>query len=196
MACTATTCQPTGNVPCCFASTGGCVGLSYANCVAAGGVPGPVGQTCAGYVCFPTGACCLPDGTCAGPVSPTECAALGGNYQGNNSSCATIDCPDPVGASCFPNGFCLILTQADAVAAGASWQGVGTTCADANGNSVADACEADGIPGDLNSDGSVNGADLGALLGAWGAAGGAADLTGNGVVDGADLGILLGNWTG
>jgi hypothetical protein len=44
--------------------------------------------------------------------------------------------------------------------------------------------------------GAVNGADLGALLSAWGTAGGSADLTGNGVVDGADLGILLGNWTG
>lgn len=193
--CTATTCQPTGNVPCCFEATGGCVGMSYGNCVAAGGVPGPVGQTCSGYVCFPTGACCLPDGTCAGPVSPTECAALGGVYQGNNSSCVGTDCPDPVGAACFPNGFCLILSQADAVAAGASWQGVGTTCADTNGNGTADACESQGVPGDLNGDGAVNGADLGALLGAWGTAG-PADLNGNGSVEGADLGILLGNWTG
>ncbi len=194
--CTATSCQPTGSVPCCFAATGGCVALSYANCVAAGGIPGPVGQLCGGYVCFPTGACCLPDGTCAGPVSPTECSALGGNFQGNGSSCASTDCPDPVGAACFPTGFCLILTQADAAAAGAMWQGIGTTCTDANGNGIADACEPDSIPGDLNGDGAVNGADLGALLGAWGTADAVADLTDNGVVDGADLGILLGNWTG
>ena len=48
-------------------------------------------------------------------------------------------------------------------------------------------------PADLNADGVVDGADLGALLGAWGASG-ATDLTGDGVTDGADLGVLLGAW--
>ncbi|MCA9286076.1 MAG: hypothetical protein KDA22_12705 [Phycisphaerales bacterium] len=48
--------------------------------------------------------------------------------------------------------------------------------------------------GDLNGDGVVDGADLGALLAAWGGSG-PADLDGNGVVDGGDLGILLANWT-
>jgi hypothetical protein len=47
--------------------------------------------------------------------------------------------------------------------------------------------------GDLNLDGSVSGADLGMLLGAWGGAGNA-DLNGDGTVNGADLGILLGAW--
>ncbi|HMN95860.1 MAG TPA: dockerin type I repeat-containing protein [Phycisphaerales bacterium] len=47
-------------------------------------------------------------------------------------------------------------------------------------------------PGDLNGDGVVDGADLGALLGGWGTAIG--DLNGDGVVTGADLGILLGGW--
>lgn len=52
------------------------------------------------------------------------------------------------------------------------------------------------IPGDLNGDGVVDGADLGGLLGSWGlCAGCPADLNGDGVVDGADLGILLSNWT-
>lgn len=50
------------------------------------------------------------------------------------------------------------------------------------------------ILGDLNGDGVVNGIDLGILLAAWGAAGGAADLDGNGVVDAADLAILLAAW--
>lgn len=48
--------------------------------------------------------------------------------------------------------------------------------------------------GDLNGDGAVDGADLGILLGAWGAAGG--DLDGDGMTDGADLGLLLSVWTG
>jgi hypothetical protein len=48
-------------------------------------------------------------------------------------------------------------------------------------------------PADLNGDGTVNGADLGILLGGWNQAG-ATDLNGNGTTDGADLGILLGAW--
>jgi dTDP-glucose 4,6-dehydratase len=47
-------------------------------------------------------------------------------------------------------------------------------------------------PGDFNRDGVVTGADLGVLLGAWGASGG--DLNADGVTNGADLGILLGEW--
>ena len=53
--------------------------------------------------------------------------------------------------------------------------------------------------GDLNLDGVVNGADLGLLLGAWGACPGdvpgcLGDLNIDGVVNGADLGLLLGAW--
>jgi len=48
-------------------------------------------------------------------------------------------------------------------------------------------------PADLNSDGDVNGIDLGIMLGAWDQ-GGPADLNRDGVVNGIDLGILLGNW--
>ncbi|MBX3356617.1 MAG: hypothetical protein KF724_13045 [Phycisphaeraceae bacterium] len=58
---------------------------------------------------------------------------------------------------------------------------------------------ASGVPGDLNNDGVVNGADLALLLGAWGLCGGdpccVADLNGDGIVSGADIAILLGNWT-
>jgi hypothetical protein len=64
---------------------------------------------------------------------------------------------------------------------------------DANGNLVPDACEA--VVGDLNGDGSVNGADLAALLASWGACSGcAADLDGDGGVGAADLAILLAAW--
>jgi alpha-tubulin suppressor-like RCC1 family protein len=69
---------------------------------------------------------------------------------------------------------------------------------DTNGNGVVDACEAplNACAPDLNGDGTVNGADLGALLGAWGPAstGAAVDLNADGVVNGADLGALLGAW--
>lgn len=43
--------------------------------------------------------------------------------------------------------------------------------------------------GDLNEDGSIDGADLGVMLGAWGTDGG--DLNEDGTTDGADFGILL-----
>lgn len=50
-------------------------------------------------------------------------------------------------------------------------------------------------PADLNSDGVVNGADLGLLLGSWGVCPGCpADLNADGVVNGADLGLMLGSW--
>ena len=49
---------------------------------------------------------------------------------------------------------------------------------------------------DLDADGGVDGADLGILLGDWGAcAGCASDLNGDGAVTGSDLGILLGEWS-
>jgi len=61
--------------------------------------------------------------------------------------------------------------------------------------SAADCDGAGVIPGDLNGDGVVDGADLGELLSQWGpCVGCSADLNGDGVVDGVDLGILLSNW--
>jgi hypothetical protein len=50
------------------------------------------------------------------------------------------------------------------------------------------------LNGDYNGNGSVDGADLAALLGAWGTVNAAIDLTGEGLVDGADLAVLLGLW--
>jgi hypothetical protein len=47
-------------------------------------------------------------------------------------------------------------------------------------------------PADLNGDGLVDSADLGALLSGWGTA--SPDLDGNGTVDSADLGTLLSAW--
>ena len=60
---------------------------------------------------------------------------------------------------------------------------------------LASGCEAPSTGGgaDLNDDGTVDGQDLGILLGSW-AGTGAADLNGDGTVDGQDLGILLGSW--
>ncbi|MCA9283966.1 MAG: hypothetical protein KDA22_02035, partial [Phycisphaerales bacterium] len=66
--------------------------------------------------------------------------------------------------------------------------------ADTNRNGVPDECESLPDP-DLDGNGTVDGADLGILLAAWGpCAGCPADLNGDGVVDGADLGVMLAAW--
>lgn len=52
----------------------------------------------------------------------------------------------------------------------------------------------DTIPGDLNGDDRVDGADLGLLVAGWGTIFG--DLTGDGTTNGTDIGILLAHWTG
>jgi hypothetical protein len=52
------------------------------------------------------------------------------------------------------------------------------------------------LPGDLDGDDTVDGADLAALLGSWGPCPACpADLTGDGTVDAADLALLLGAWS-
>jgi ligand-binding sensor domain-containing protein len=56
---------------------------------------------------------------------------------------------------------------------------------------------APGPAGDINGDGLIDGADLGALLSAWGGCDStcSADLNGDNTVDGTDLGLLLANWS-
>ena len=64
---------------------------------------------------------------------------------------------------------------------------------DADGDLVPDSCQV--IPGDLDGNGTVNGADLTLLLNAWGpCAGCPADLNGDGSVGAPDLAILLNAW--
>jgi hypothetical protein len=48
--------------------------------------------------------------------------------------------------------------------------------------------------GDLDGNGTVDGGDLGSVLGAWGTTDKNADLNMDGKVDGADLGLILGGW--
>ncbi len=190
--CTSANCAPATEA-CCFASTGGCLDLPASDCTAAGGVPGGPGTACSTFVCFPQGACCLPDGSCADGMSPDDCAAAGGIFQGDGTTCADVNCPAPVGACCFDTGFCLELTEADCALAGGSWAGAGTDCADHNGNGTADACEP--CTGDINGDRQIDLADLSILLSNFGTTSGATpgmgDLNGDGDVDLGDLSGLL-----
>ena len=207
--CALVTCNAAA-VPCCFPSTGNCLDvLTAADCVNAGGVvSGAPGQACGAIICFPEGACCLPDGSCADGLSPEDCAALSGAFQGDGTTCATSSCPQPIGACCFDTGFCVQLTEANCLNAGATWMGFGTDCTDSDMNGTADACEAAGCsPADVTTtgagsgdpgygvpDGQVTAADIQYYVNLYVAADLAADLTttgagsgdpGYGVPDGA-----------
>jgi hypothetical protein len=68
-------------------------------------------------------------------------------------------------------------------------------CPDTDLNGICDAYDdAARAFGDFDSSGSVDGADLAALLDAWGTAGSVCDISYNGVVDGGDLAFLLSRW--
>ena len=49
-------------------------------------------------------------------------------------------------------------------------------------------------PGDIDGDGTVNGLDMGIILGNWDTTTPSTDLNGDGITNGLDLGILLGGW--
>lgn len=77
-----------------------------------------------------TGACCYPSGGCA-EMSSTDCTAIGGLFQGNGSTCASVDyCNGFKGACCIPyTGACYEgVTQSTCAAAGHVFQGAGTVC--------------------------------------------------------------------
>ncbi len=72
---------------------------------------------------------------------------------------------------------------------------------DAQGNTGSDDSDADftingaiACPADLNSDGVIDTADLGLLIGVFGTSSPNADINGDGVVDTADLGALIGEF--
>ncbi len=79
----------------------------------------------------PTGACCLPDGSCV-TLPSGVCASAGGTFQGVGVPCAPGLCPLPTGACCLPDGSCNTLTQAACAAAGGTFQGAGTGCSGQN----------------------------------------------------------------
>ena len=68
-------------------------------------------------------------------------------------------------------------------------------CPDVDSNGICDEYDAAARAfGDFDSSGSVNGADLAALLAAWGSSGSACDINRDGYVDGTDLTFLLSRW--
>jgi hypothetical protein len=76
--------------------------------------------------CTPAGACCLIDGSCRTAL-PGDCAALGGTYQGDFTSCTPNPCP-PAGACCLPDTSCLTLIATECANRGGIYQGDGVPC--------------------------------------------------------------------
>jgi hypothetical protein len=69
----------------------------------------------------------LSDGDCV-VVSEAACAAVDGEYQGDDTTCAPGLC-ERQGACCFPDGSCQLLLQDECDAAGGDYLGDGTSCA-------------------------------------------------------------------
>ena len=185
--CTATSC----NGACCVPSTQQCVNTSQSTCALAGGTF-HANTNCTTFVCFPLGACCLENGQCsAGPMSPAQCAALGGTFAGNNTTCATANCQPPIGACCFGTGCAPTVTQASCAALGGTWAGPNSLCTTAF---ICPYC-----PADINHSGVVNVDDLLAVIGAWGPcincpADVAPPPFGDNSVNVNDLLLIIGNW--
>ncbi len=74
-----------------------------------------------------TGACCLPGGNCS-VLTPAECAAQSGSYQGDSTTCTPNPCQQPTGACCLADGTCTVLTSAACASQDGAYQGDGTTC--------------------------------------------------------------------
>jgi hypothetical protein len=94
--CSANVCTAGVSGACCLsAATVGtlCIVTTEAFCTSRGGVYQGDGTTCSNTTCPPpSGACCLPDGSCA-VLTPQACAVQQGLYRGNNVPCSAANCP-------------------------------------------------------------------------------------------------------
>jgi hypothetical protein len=104
----------------------------YAGAVIAGGgftvADGLPARAIAQWECNPSGACCLPDGSCA-TMTQAACAGAGGAYNGDATDCGTITpCPQPpTGACCLPSG-CVIVWEGGCLEQQGVYFGDNSTC--------------------------------------------------------------------
>ncbi len=116
--------------PCCLPD-GTCASLQNCVCLQQGGTP-QNGFSCQSLPALcpqPTGACCLPNGTCKDNGTKADCLAECGNYRGDGTTCAGQLCPIQLSqACCLPNGTCRNLTPCQCSAAGGNSQGLGSSC--------------------------------------------------------------------
>jgi hypothetical protein len=110
-------------------------------------------ECCAEELCFvvpdcdptqPTGACCLPDGTCI-TATLAECQMQQGLYVGDGTPCTDCDSIDPKGACCLPDGTCVAVSVFECGNLGGLYLGDGTPCSDCDAvNPIGACCYADG----------------------------------------------------
>jgi hypothetical protein len=74
-----------------------------------------------------TGACCFPDDHCE-VLGQADCLVLGGEYQGDDTTCDPNPCLVPAGACCFADGHCEVLTAAACVGYSGIWLGAEVPC--------------------------------------------------------------------
>ena len=143
----------------------------------------------------PVGACCLPGFTCSGGFTVIECLNVGGNYQGDGSTCGETLC----GACCIGGGACIEARSADSCVAilGGAFQGPATECEGVNciGQAPDGACclvdsctlvnavECLGLGGTFVGEGTL-----------CAACGCRSDINGDGFVDTVDFLTLIGDW--
>ena len=81
-------------------------------------------------LCFkaPGGACCLTTGECLNDVTEDTCLDIyGGSYLGNYSICEMSEC-EPIGACCYGNGICDVVTEQACIDSNGAYKGDGVQC--------------------------------------------------------------------
>jgi hypothetical protein len=74
--------------------------------------PAGCADQCATFAVNCTGACCLPDGTCADETTQKQCENQGGTYKGHGAACKDVTCtrqPPPECVKTFRRWFCPLL---------------------------------------------------------------------------------------
>lgn len=132
---------------------------------------------------------------CSSNIGCEIAAVTNGGYIDGGNNNWTGPCPDCDGDGVidleemlFDNGDCNGngLLDACEIPEHPNW--------DRNNDGVIDACQ---CLADISGNGTVDGVDLAAVLGSWGASGGGktgADIDGDGIVSGTDLALVLGGW--
>jgi hypothetical protein len=158
------------------------------------------------------GACCK-EGDCI--YVPEElCVVVGGEYQGNGSTCETSNC-GLLGACCLIDQPCMNVFEDECNNAGGTWQGKLTWCATTYCSGVSGTDFYCNLPtdiygdwedlgnnnflgaltlGDVTGDSVINVNDLIAIIGYWGSSIPAGDINEDGIVDVGDLLIVISNW--
>ncbi|MHC4092211.1 MAG: hypothetical protein ACYSVY_18390 [Planctomycetota bacterium] len=118
-------------------------------------------QTCEQANCAHRGACCRENGECA--IETAGFCQSPRIYRGDGTTCDGSTCP--LGSCCTYGYPCLEGTEAECAVIAGEWT-EDSTCADANGNGIPDACQP--CPSDINGDGFVNVSDFLHLIAEWG----------------------------